>query len=106
MRYATEKRGQVVPNNLDPMGRSDNCIWVAGLPQSCDDATLALFFWQFGAVEDASIDVGTALGCVRFQNPHSVQLAIQNSANNVIDGTWVSVTRSESEGQAKGDATG
>merc|ERR1719387_3039531 len=91
---APESQAAPGPANCEP-----DRIFVGGLPQVCDDETLALFFSQFGSIVEASVNTDPAtgrskgFGFVRFEQAYSVDLAIQNSTNNIIAGKWVNVKR-------------
>jgi len=81
-----------------------NRVFVGGLAQTCDDAKLQAFFQQFGPTTDVKVmldkDTGRSrgFGYVSFVSPQSVELALANSMQNVIDDKWVEVKRCEAKG--------
>jgi len=86
-------------------------MFVGGLPQTCDSNRLGAYFSQFGPVTEAKVHMdkdtqrSKGFGYVSFDSPHSVELALANGRNLVIDDKWVEVKRSEARSN-KGAGSG
>jgi len=71
--------------------------FIGALPRSATQATLTTFFSQFGPVlsVDLKMDQETGeprgFGFVTFGSKEAMQAALNNSANNVVDGKWIDV---------------
>lgn len=83
-------------------------IFVGGLPQTCDNDKLSIFFSQFGTIVEAKVhyDLATGrskgFGYVNFDSPEAVEMAIVNGPNNIIDEKWVDVKRCETRTKSGG----
>lgn len=114
MRYARDKGAPAQPSNEYAVvpahapaqgGIEPDRIFIGGLPDSCDDATLALFFSQFGSVMEAKVSLdphtqrSRGFGFVRFSDASAPLQAIANGDGNIIDGKRVIVKPSQVQNQ-------
>lgn len=96
------------PAPLAPTVPTGARIFVGGLPQSCREDSLDVFFSQFGQIVDCTVmmDQGSGrsrgFGYITFADARSVDNALANAGSNVVDGKWVEVKRCEAKGAVTG----
>jgi len=84
-------------------GLASSRIFVGGLPQTCDDAKLHMFFSQFGTLTDAKVmmDKGTnrsrGFGYVSFADAQACEVVL-TSGRQSIDDKWIEIKRCEERG--------
>eukprot|EP00927_Polykrikos_kofoidii_P055275 TRINITY_DN49551_c0_g1_i1.p1 TRINITY_DN49551_c0_g1~~TRINITY_DN49551_c0_g1_i1.p1 ORF type:complete len:545 (+),score=56.38 TRINITY_DN49551_c0_g1_i1:201-1637(+) len=103
--------GTIRPQMITPYGDQGMTfapcrIFVGGLPQTCDDSKLHIFFSQFGTLTDAKVMIDRStmrsrgFGYVSFADEAAMEAALANADHNAIDDKWVEVKRCEERGSA------
>lgn len=86
-------------------GFAPSRVFVGGLPQTCDDAKLHMFFSQWGTLTDAKVmmDKGTqrsrGFGYVSYADPQACELVLASGRQH-IDDKPIEIRRCEERGSA------